>query len=86
MQLTYNPEIFSVRNVGEAKAIILTAETSTKEARWVPLPPLELAEMTVLTQNVPLSLGHPRQIACSLFATESLPSVPSLQAAADGCA
>jgi len=40
MHLTYNPEIFSVRNVGEAKAIILTAETSTTEARWEQETPL----------------------------------------------
>src|SRR5262249_9213972 len=40
MQLTYNPEIFSVRNVGEAKAIILTAETSTTEVRWEQETPL----------------------------------------------
>ncbi|WP_164935721.1 class I SAM-dependent methyltransferase [Bradyrhizobium guangzhouense] len=34
MQITYNPDIFTVRNAVEAKAIILTAETSTTEARW----------------------------------------------------
>jgi SAM-dependent methyltransferase len=40
MQLTYNPDIFSVRNVTEAKGIILTAETSTTDARWERETPL----------------------------------------------
>src|SRR5262249_29871734 len=40
MPLTYNPEIFSVRNVREPKALILTAETSTTDARWEQETPL----------------------------------------------
>ena len=31
---TYNPEIFSVGDEAQAKAIILTAENSTTQARW----------------------------------------------------
>src|SRR4051794_32924836 len=31
---TYNPEIFSVGDVRDAKAIILTAENSTTDTRW----------------------------------------------------
>jgi hypothetical protein len=34
MALTYNPEIFSVPNLSQAKNIILTAESSTTEERW----------------------------------------------------
>src|SRR3984885_13668780 len=34
MALTYNPEIFSVPNLSQAKDIILTAESSTTEERW----------------------------------------------------
>ena len=34
MPFTYNPEIFSVGDVQDAKAIILTAENSTTDARW----------------------------------------------------
>ena len=34
MALTYNPEIFSVLNLSQAKNIILTAESSTTEERW----------------------------------------------------
>ena len=34
MKFTYNPEIFSVRDEAQAKAIILTAENSTTAARW----------------------------------------------------
>jgi SAM-dependent methyltransferase len=33
-KLTYNPSIFDVRNLGEAKGIILTPEGSTTEHRW----------------------------------------------------
>lgn len=40
MQFTYNPEIFSVRDEGQAKAIILTAENSTTAARWEQETPL----------------------------------------------
>ncbi len=39
-KFTYNPEIFSVRDEAQAKAIILTAENSTTEARWVQETPL----------------------------------------------
>lgn len=40
MKFTYNPEIFSVRDETQAKAIILTAENSTTEARWEQETPL----------------------------------------------
>lgn len=34
MPLTYNPEIFSVRDLTQAKQIILTAESSSTDQRW----------------------------------------------------
>jgi SAM-dependent methyltransferase len=38
--LTYNPEIFSVQNQGEAKRIILTPEDSSTESRWASETPM----------------------------------------------
>ena len=35
VRVTYNPEIFNVRNLDQAKAIILTGEGSTPDDRWV---------------------------------------------------
>jgi cyclopropane fatty-acyl-phospholipid synthase-like methyltransferase len=40
VKVTYRPEIFSVSNIEEAKAIILTAESSTTDARWEHETPL----------------------------------------------
>jgi cyclopropane fatty-acyl-phospholipid synthase-like methyltransferase len=34
MRVTYNPEIFDVRNIGDARKIILTGEGSTTDERW----------------------------------------------------
>ncbi len=34
MSLTYNPDIFRVRTIDEAKAIILTAEDAGVDKRW----------------------------------------------------
>jgi len=34
MRVTYNPEIFDVRNISEARKIILTGEGSTTDERW----------------------------------------------------
>jgi SAM-dependent methyltransferase len=51
MALTYNPDIFSVNNLEQARNIILTPETSTTDERWKTETPM-LADL--MSQHSPV--------------------------------
>ncbi len=53
MALTYNPEIFSVPKLSQAKNIILTAESSTTEERWKTETPMLSALIAAQNQIGP---------------------------------
>lgn len=94
MSLTYNPDVFRVRNIDEAKAIILTAEDIGVDKRWETETPYLIglirehfpaidANSTVLDYGCGigrLSRELIAQIGCRVVGVDITPSMRALAA------